>query len=63
MLAQSAFYARSINMIVGGLPRAEMHSRYYLQSKDTLSVVRPWLPRRGAVQGGWAGHRRRCEQN
>ena len=46
---REAFYARSINVIVGSLPRAELHSRYNLQSKDALSVGRPWLPRSGAV--------------
>ena len=46
---RESFYARSINVIVGGLPRAELHSRYNLQSKDALSVGRPWLPRSGAV--------------
>ena len=36
ILEESVFYARSINAIVGGLPRTELHrdSRYYLQSKS-----------------------------
>ena len=28
ILEEGVFYARSINAIVGGLPRAELHSRY-----------------------------------
>jgi phage terminase Nu1 subunit (DNA packaging protein) len=31
------FYARSINAVAGGLQRAELHSRYYLQSRDSLT--------------------------
>jgi hypothetical protein len=40
---------RHHHLIVGGLPRSELHSRYYLQWKDALSVGQPWLPRRGTV--------------
>ena len=31
------FYARSINAVAGGLQRAELHSRYYLLSRDSLT--------------------------